>query len=56
MFGKLMRDMYDDLASARAIANPESDLNRIRRCEVTIAQLTAPLSNSANCRNNAARA
>jgi hypothetical protein len=36
MFEKLMRDMDDDLAIARAIANPEGDLDRIRRYEVTI--------------------
>jgi hypothetical protein len=36
MFEKLMRDMDDDLAIARAIAHPESGLERIRRYEVTI--------------------
>jgi hypothetical protein len=36
MFEKLMRDMDDDLAIARAIANPEGGLEHIRRYEVSI--------------------
>jgi hypothetical protein len=36
MFDKLMRNMDTDLAIARAISDPEGDLERIRRYEVTI--------------------